>query len=133
MYLQYRSKYRGRPLIVFEAKLTICNNLEGTKNKNLYSTLTLLNLTTKTNTDFLIFSCIPNIGPKSLLEYRGRPMIVFEAKLTICNILVGTKNKNLRATLTFMNLTTKTILIFRFSHVSLIPVRNHFWSTGGFH
>ena len=62
-------EYRGRPLIVFEAKLTICNILVGTKNKNLYSTMTLLNLTTKTFPHSLIFSCILNIGPKSLSDF----------------------------------------------------------------
>ena len=72
-------EYRGRPLIVFEAKITICKIRVGTKNKNLYSTLTFMNLMTKTFPDSLILSCILNIGPKSLLECRGLPLIVFEA------------------------------------------------------
>ena len=81
-------EYRGRPLLVFEANLTICNILVGTKNKNPIFHVDFIEFDDKNDPDFLIFSCILNIGPKSLPEFRGRPLILFEANLTICNIFV---------------------------------------------
>ena len=63
----------------------------------------------KTEPYFFIFSCFVHISPKVFLEYWGRPLKVFEAKITICNFSWDQRIRNLYFTLTLLNLTTKTI------------------------
>ena len=86
-------EYWGRPMKVFGAKKQYATSSWKRIIRNLYFALTLLNLTTKTIPDFLIFSSILYFVPKLLLEYWGRQLKVFQLKITICNFFVETKNK----------------------------------------
>ena len=73
MYPLYRSKSTsgklGAPIDCIWGKINNMQHSCGNEEKNLIFTLTLLNWTTKTIPDSLIFPCFPYIGPKLLLEY----------------------------------------------------------------
>ena len=97
----------GRPLKVLEAKITICNFFVETKNKK---SIFHVDLTSKLNPVFY-FLLFLSYRPKLLVEYWGRPMKVFEAKILICNFFVGTKNKK---PIFHVDLTSKLNPVFYF-------------------
>ena len=73
--------------------------------------------------DFFDFLLYPSSCSKIASGELGRPLKVFEAKITICNFFVKTKNKK---SIFHVDLTSKLNPVYLFPPFSFIPAQRCF-------